>query len=124
EFHGHYAFHTGVRVFVSGYLMRDDVQLCGSLLFQCLSVLIPVCPCGSSLSHAGTLCGVGGLSAELLVRGRRRAGEYGLISFVYGCCGFLKISSVSPTSTILPKYITMMRSAIWRTTPRSCEIKR
>ena len=31
-------------------------------------------------------------------------------TIVYGCLGFLKISSVSPSSTIFPRYITPIRS--------------
>src|SRR6266446_8915466 len=45
-------------------------------------------------------------------------------TFVYGCSGLSRTSAVVPTSTILPRYITAMRSLIWCTTDRSCAMKR
>ena len=44
-------------------------------------------------------------------------------AFVYGCRGSSQISCVFAISTILPKYMTAVRSEICRTTERSCEIK-
>ena len=38
---------------------------------------------------------------------------------VYGCCGSASTSSVVPISTMRPRYITAMRSAMFHATPRS-----
>src|SRR4051794_37978749 len=38
---------------------------------------------------------------------------------VYGCTGSVLTRSAGPTSTILPRYITAIRSETWRTTERS-----
>ena len=43
---------------------------------------------------------------------------------VYGCFGRAYTSSAGPCSTIRPRYITAMRSLTWRTTARSCAMKR
>ena len=43
---------------------------------------------------------------------------------VYGWRGALKIVSESPASTVLPKYMTTTRSAIDRTTAKSCVMNR
>ncbi len=43
---------------------------------------------------------------------------------VYGCAGRLKTRSTSPISTILPRYMTATRSAMYRTTDRSCATNR
>ena len=43
---------------------------------------------------------------------------------VYGWFGPRKTVSESPTSMIRPRYMTAIRSARYRTTPRSCEISR
>ena len=43
---------------------------------------------------------------------------------VYGCAGRSKTSSTSPISTIRPRYITATRSAMWRTTDKSCATNR
>ena len=40
-------------------------------------------------------------------------------SFVYGCCGRLKIWSALPCSTVTPSFITRISSAISATTPMS-----
>ena len=45
-------------------------------------------------------------------------------AFVYGCSGLRKISSVSPYSTRLPRYITPTESEMCSTTDRSCEMNR
>ena len=45
-------------------------------------------------------------------------------AFVYGCAIASRISSVLPSSTIEPRYITAMRSAIYETTFKSWEMKR
>ena len=43
---------------------------------------------------------------------------------VYGCAGRSNTSSTSPISTIRPRYITATRSAMCRTTDRSCATNR
>ncbi len=43
---------------------------------------------------------------------------------VYGCRGLASTSAVTPSSTVLPAYMTMTRSAISATTPRSWLINR
>ena len=43
---------------------------------------------------------------------------------VYGCSGLSYRSSAGETSTILPRYMTAIRSEMWRTTARSCAMKR
>ena len=43
---------------------------------------------------------------------------------VYACWGREQTASALPSSTILPALITAMRSARWRTTPRSWETNR
>src|SRR5581483_881224 len=42
---------------------------------------------------------------------------------VYGWRGFAHTVSVSPVSTIRPRYMTATRSATWRTTARSCDTR-
>src|SRR6476469_3873205 len=41
-------------------------------------------------------------------------------ALVYGCIGASYSEVRSASSTILPRYITAMRSETWRTTERSC----
>ena len=43
---------------------------------------------------------------------------------VYGCSGFAYSSAAGETSTIVPRYITAIRSEMWRTTARSCAMNR
>src|SRR5690625_2398649 len=45
-------------------------------------------------------------------------------AFVYGCCGFSNKDVLSAISTIFPKYITIMRSYICLTTPKSWAINK
>ena len=40
-------------------------------------------------------------------------------ALVYGCCGLASTSSASPISTIRPRYITAIRSAMFQASPRS-----
>src|SRR3954467_71493 len=42
---------------------------------------------------------------------------------VYGMIGLVESPAAGESSTILPRYITAIRSLTWRTTPRSCAMK-
>src|SRR5262249_46524780 len=44
--------------------------------------------------------------------------------WVYGCRGCANTSSAAPASTISPSFITITSSDMYRTTARSCEMKR
>ncbi len=78
----------------------------------------------------GTGCVRSGSSPSSLIRRRSRSsaglgiGTAESSAIVYGCCGALKISSASATSTNCPPYITATRSQTCRTVERSCEMKR
>ena len=53
-----------------------------------------------------------------------KAGMEAISCRVYGCCGRLKMSSGTPSSTTRPSFMTMTRWLRWLMTPRSCEMKR
>src|SRR5699024_7880914 len=69
-----------------------------------------------------------GTSPDKIIRSLFASGSvFGIADnsdFVYGCCGFVNNDFLSAISTIFPKYITITRSDMCRTTPRSCEINR
>lgn len=59
-------------------------------------------------------------AADHRVRGR--GGTIASSAWVYGWLGVLKISSADAVSTTRREYLTMTRSALRFTTPRSCEM--
>ena len=61
---------------------------------------------------------------SLLVLGLLLNGMADSNDFVYGCRGCLNNSSLVANSTILPKYITAMRSEKYLTTDKSCAINK
>ena len=76
---------------------------------------------GSCRSAAGC---PGSSTAPARTCGRRGAGSERSRPTVYGCCGFVEDLAASPSSTILPAYITPTRSHIVRMTPRLWAISR
>src|SRR5256885_2231096 len=69
-----------------------------------------------------------GRSPYSMIRSRRRSGSgtgtTDTRAFVYGCFGFLIRSRVGPSSTILPRYMTPIRSASTQASDRSWVMKR
>ena len=55
---------------------------------------------------------------------RQRIGIAESSEIVYGCSGFSYRSSAGESSMIWPRYMTAIRSEMWRTTARSCAMKR
>ena len=73
------------------------------------------------VQRAGHLTGEDDLLVAVVrVEGRAAANS----ALVYGCSGLADSSSLSPTSTILPRYITAMRWLMWVTVARSWPMNR
>jgi hypothetical protein len=80
--------------------------------------------------HAfGGFAGLGRSPASRIVSRCRSTAGSGIgtadsSEIVYGCSGVVYRSSAGETSTIEPRYITAIRFEMWRTTARSCAMKR
>ena len=76
--------------------------------------------------HSGMLIRLGGVPWMEYSRSpvpRSSRGTERISPRVYGCFGSAKMTSVAPRSTTRPAYITLMRSHIPETTPRSWVIR-
>ena len=126
--------------FVGGWVDAIMMRIVDSMmsipvlfLFMLIATMVPptvpvLIAIMAALSWLGTSRLIRGEALSLRTReyvmamrgmGGSGTGMESMSAFVYGCFGFATTSSAGPSSTILPRYMTPIRSAMYCTTARS-----